>query len=143
MANHDLMQLAVLRVRFRIQEVCQSVQSGAFTLPNCFLKSHKRDLRNGSPVAKIRPDHFLLTQNIFTFAIQQWFLSLWQIAFMLWARWIFIEQISSGASENINIGLSRYGPDSTYMNWRKYFTSILKRANWFSDKKIWCVGLKV
>ena len=65
----------LLRVQFRIREVCQSVQSGAFTLPNCFLKSHKRDLQNGSPVARNRPDHFLLTQNIFTFAIQHWFLS--------------------------------------------------------------------
>ena len=57
--------VALMRVRLRIQKVCQSVESGAFTLPNCFLKSHKGDLQDGSSVAKIRPDHFLLPENIF------------------------------------------------------------------------------
>ena len=67
MANHDLMQLAVLRVRFRIQEVCQSVQSGAFTLPNCFLKSHKRDLQNVLSLAKT--EHIISPSDLMRFSI--------------------------------------------------------------------------
>ena len=83
---------AVMRVRFGIQKVCQSVQSAAFTLPNCFLKSHKRDLRNGTTVAKTRPDHFLFPQNtLSSFYIDFDPMKL----FMMLDRGILIDNISS------------------------------------------------
>ena len=81
-----------MRVRFGIQKVCQSVQSAAFTLPNCFLKSHKRDLRNGSTVAKTRPDHFLFPQN----TLSSSYIDFDPMKlFMMWDRGILIDNISS------------------------------------------------
>ena len=74
---------------FSLLCVCKSVQSGGFTLPNCFLKSHKRDLQNVLSLAKT--EHIISPSDLMRFSITFEFLEyfLFEVPekeFFLWSR---------------------------------------------------------
>ena len=74
---------------FSLLCVCKSVQSGGFTLPNCFLKSHKRDLQNVLSLAKT--EHIISPSDLMRFSITFEFFEyfLFEVPeqeFFLWSR---------------------------------------------------------